>query len=126
MNGTWKTTGGGGSGAGQAALVIGAAVIAVAVIGPVVAAVVSLVKVLLTALAVTAVVVGALLVLAWRMRRTRRVCQRQVRVLAASRLSVLPAQQQDRPAIENHYHNHFHGMTADDVAEALARRQEQS
>ena len=124
--GTWQTTSGSGGGSGTAVAVIAGAILVAALAGPVAAAVVSLVKALLVALAVVAVMAGALLVLAWRLRRTQPVFHHRPQLLTARRQAVLPAQQPERPAIENHQHFHFHGVSADDVAAALARNREQS
>jgi lysylphosphatidylglycerol synthetase-like protein (DUF2156 family) len=120
MQGIWKTTSGG-SGAGAAALAIGAAVAVVALAPVILAAVVAVVKALLIA-AVVLVAIGAV---AWWLRSRRPARELPVRrAIPQVQARVLPAQRQERAAIENHYH--FYGMTAEDVAEALARRQEQS
>lgn len=121
--GTWKTTGGSSGGAGSAALAIGVAVAVVALAGPVVAAVASLVKALVTVLAAVLVVAAVAGAVVWRLRSRRPVRELPVRrALPQVQARVLPAQAQPA-AIENHFH--FHGMTADDVAQAIARRQEQ-
>ena len=123
MQGTWKTTSGGG-GSGTLIAVVAGAILVAALAGPVVAAVVSLVKALLMTLAVVVVIATGLLVLAWRLRRTQPVFHHRPQVLTTRREDVLPARQSGRPAIENHHHYHFHGVSADDVAAAIARNQE--
>ena len=122
MQGTWKTTSGSGTGAGGAALAIGAAVAVVALAPVIVAAVVAIVK----ALVIGAVALAVAGVAVWRMRSHRPLRQLPVRhTLPQVQARVLPAQQPDRPAVENH-HYHFHGVSADDVAAAIARNREQS
>lgn len=132
-HGTWQTTSGGGGlggdaggrggGGGTLALIAGAAIAVVALAPVILAAVVAIVKALVIAIVVLTVAAVAV----WRMRSRRPVRELPVRhSLLRAQARVLPAQPTEPAAIENHYHSHFYGMTADDVAEAIARRQEQS
>jgi len=123
MQGTWQTTGGGGSGLLElvAAIIVIAVVASVA--GPVVAAVGELVHILLIAVAVIGglAAVGLVAFIAYLVRHRRSVS-------GAARAAHPPALVRaarplppPRQAIERapEVHLHFHGVTAEDVAAIL-------
>jgi hypothetical protein len=128
MKGTWETTDTGLGGLGLAAAVIAAAVVAVPVIDAV-AAVAEVFVIAVAVLAALAIAGGAALVV-YRIRRGpapappwRANYNRAAPLRPAARPSAgLPAPQ--RPAIEQPaVHFHFHGVTAEEIAEALRRRE---
>ena len=122
MKGTWKTDSGG-SGAGEAALLIGVIVLAAAVAGPVLAAVGELLR----ALVIIAMVVVVLAVAATGAAVALRLRHRPPpplppRVYGSTSVHGRPEPQAlpARPEV----HLHFHGVGAEDVAEILRRAQD--
>ena len=124
MRRTWQTTD---SGGGQLVLAILAVIVIAAIAGPVAAAAAELVRAVVIAVAVLgglALAAGAALV-AYRLRRGRQgapLVARRVTPVTRQAAEPLPAPR--RPAIERpaELHLHFHGLTAEDVAAILARR----
>jgi hypothetical protein len=121
------THGSGGSGLGTALLVLVGAALAVKLAGRAVAAVGELVHVLLIVVVVIGGVGAAGLVafITWRWRRTRIDAARAISPLSpevARAASLLGP----RPAIERptEVHLHLHGVSAEDIAAVLARRQD--
>jgi hypothetical protein len=123
------THGGGGFDPMPILIIIGA----IALAGPVAAAAAELLHLLVIVLAVLAAVVGVGVVayVAFRVSRkgqeTPRLAYRAT--VAPPRTSVArpeprPSIGQQAPAIEQHVHHHWHGVTAEDVA-AIIRRQEE-
>jgi hypothetical protein len=116
----------GGGGTGGAVLVVLAVIVAAAVARPVIDALAELVRLVLIAVAVTGglALAGGTAFVVYRVRH-----RGAVRVLPVPRAhpvtwqaaEPLPAPQ--RPAIEapREVHLHFHGVSAEDVAELLAR-----
>jgi hypothetical protein len=134
MKGTWETTDGGG---GSTLLAVLAVLAAAAIAGPVLAAVATAVAELvrivlivagtLAALAVAGVVAfAAVRVHRWRTSAPARASLpappswRAIQTPPAPR--PLPASRP--PAIEQHVHHHWHGVSAEDVAAIIARQQE--
>ena len=140
MKGTWQTTdSGGGGGLGVVVLII----VGAALLGPAVAAAATAVAVAVAELVhIVLIIVGVLLGLAaaglvalaavhahrWRAGGTVQRSlpappwQRTVQGAPSPR-AVQPSRVQ-RPAIEQHVHHHWHGVTPEDVA-AIIRRQEE-
>jgi hypothetical protein len=126
MRGTWQTEDSG-SGAGTAILVV----LAVALLaGPVLAAAAALVDALImAALVVLAVlVVAAVGVVVFRVRRRRAVAAAGGRpwLAVGDPVAPLPGAAQDRtgpralpPRQELHVHHHWHGVSAEQVAEVI-------
>ena len=121
------THGGGGFDPMPILIIIGAIVVA----GPVAAAVAELLHLLVIVLAVLAGVVGAGVVAYVAFRVSHR-GQEAARVLYSVtpaptkppplRAEARPAIGQQAPAIEQHVHHHWHGVSAEEVADILSRR----
>jgi hypothetical protein len=122
------------SGAGTAVLVVLSAVVVVRIAGPVLAAVAGLLHVFLIVAGVIVAVGAASLVglLAWRWRRWHQDAARAMPPLPskvaraaqplpkAQPARVLPAERQRELPTEVHFH--LHGVSAEDVAAIIARR----
>jgi hypothetical protein len=124
------THGSGGSGLGNILALAGVILILAAVAGPVTAAVGALVHMLLIAAAVLLGLAGVALAgfIAWRVHRYRHPGAARATALppgAARAAQPLPPQER-RPAIERlqEVHLHLHGVSAEDIAAILARRQD--
>jgi hypothetical protein len=126
------THGSGGGGFGDILTVAGVILILAAVAGPVTAAVGALVHVLLITAALLLGLAGVALVgfIAWRVHRYRHPDGARDTALppgAARAAQPLPQPRRaaagQAPAIEQHIHHHWHGVTPEDVA-AIIRRQE--
>jgi hypothetical protein len=117
-----------GGGAGTAALVVGAAVLAAAVAGPVLAAAAELLRIVVITVAVVvglALAAGIAAAALWLRRRhaipaavvsqPRPVPWRATEPLSASRRSAAALPAPGRPEV----HLHFHGVSAEDIVEAL-------
>ena len=123
MKGTWKTDSGG-SGAGEAALLIGVIVLAAAVAGPVLAAVGELLRALVIIAAVVVVLAVAATGAAVALRlRHRPPPPLPPRVYGSTSVHAVRDRTQPRalPA-QPEVHLHFHGVTAEDVAAIIARQ----
>ena len=127
---------GGGSGLGTAIVVLVGAALAVRLAGPVMAAVSELVYVLMIVVAVTAGIgaVGLVGLLAWRWRRTRLTAARArlpgaVPPLPGVTRAAQPLPEPRRrvlapPDDTREIHLHLHGVSAEDVAAILERRED--
>jgi hypothetical protein len=126
MKGTWQTTDGGGGLA--VAAVVGAAILAAAIAGPVAAAVAELARIVVITIAVLgglALTGGAALVVLrlrqGRASRTTRVSFPRAVPLARAEPLSAPRREAIGPS-RPELHLHFHGVTAEDVAEIIARQ----
>ena len=122
MKGTWETTDSG-SGAGEAALLIGAAVLAAAIAAPLLAAVAELARAVVIIVIVAAVLAVAArgAAVAYRLRHG------QPRTLSPgiihSRAATTAVQGRSEPRAlpaRPELHLHFHGVSAEDMAAILA------
>jgi len=96
---------------------------AIAVAGPVLAAVAELIHILLIAVAVLAglAVVSVVAVLAFHVHRWRAGGTVQRPLPAAPWQRAVQAPREPRPAIEQHVHHHWHGISPEDVAAIIER-----
>jgi hypothetical protein len=130
MEGTWKTTGGGGSGFGDILAVVGVILLLAVAAGPVVAAVGELVHILLIAVAVIGglAAVGLVAFIAYRVRHRRslpaaaRVLPSPVQARAAQALPEPQRRAIGQPEV--HIHHHWHGVDVEDVAAIIRHQQE--
>jgi hypothetical protein len=128
MKGTWQTTEGGGSGL-AVPLAIGAAVLAAAVAGPVAAAVGELLRAVVITIAVLGVLaaLGGAALVAYRLRQGRAARVTSVsfpRPLPRRPAQPLPAPRREAIGPPPEVHLHFHGVTAEDVAEIIRQQQD--
>lgn len=122
MRGTWQTTEGGGGTVAVAVLVIAAVLVVEAVARPVINAatdiVTAIVHIVLIGLATLAglAVAGTVGYLAWRRHRPR---PAEIQYTVPSAIRSEP--QRALPPVQQHIH--FHGVSAEDIAAVLARRE---
>lgn len=126
MHGTWKTTSGDGGGAAVAVLAVVAAVV---LLGSGAAAAIA------SAVIVTVIVAGAVLALGVVALTVLVVCrlrhQEPQAVSVLAERGALMRAERERPALEQggprevhqHWHQHFHGVDEDRVAQILRRSQ---
>jgi MFS family permease len=123
MQGTWRTTSSG-SGLGTAILVIVVAALAVSAAPAVAGAAASLITAALWTVGIVAAAAvtggAAYAVYRWRHPRRELPLQAQATIVRPAAAQLPPAAP---PAIENHVHHHWHGVSAEEVA-AILRRQE--
>jgi hypothetical protein len=106
----------GGSGSGNGWLVIAGAIALAAIAGPVAHAIRDMIMVLAITVAVALAAVGTAAVLTHRAR------SRGVPVLTQRGTRALPAPEQRALSRAHEIHFHFHGVSAEDVAAIIARR----
>jgi hypothetical protein len=120
---THPEMGGGGISAGGVLLVIAAAVVYVNRHALEKAAGEFAMGLLISALAAAALAITAVVAVAvWRRRHPRELYHPTA--IPPAQGYQLPRQEAP-PVIENHWHNHFYGMTPEEVAAAIERRKEQ-
>jgi hypothetical protein len=126
MRGTWQTTDSGGSGLGQAVVIVGAAALIASVAGPVAAAVAGVIEAVLVVLAVIVglAVAGGLALVAYRVRGRRANTVPPGIIHAPPPARPVQARTVPRAIERREVHLHFHGVTAEDVAAIIERQQE--
>jgi hypothetical protein len=117
------THGGGGFDPLPVLIIIGA----IAVAGPVAAAAVELLHILLIAVVVILSLgaVGLAGVIAFRVHRWRAGGTTRVSLPAPTVARAVQAPREPRPAIEQHVHHHWHGVSAAEIAAIIERNRQQ-
>lgn len=126
MKGTWQTTSDSGGHAAAVAVVV-VAVLVAAIAGPVVHAAEDLARMVLIAAAVLIglTAAGAIGFVAWRARSSRLDRTTDVSFITPAQMRAVQARsapQQALPAAEVHHHIHLHGLTDDQLAEIINRK----